>query len=147
MEREIFSTQPTYHPYRCSPQNSANSILVLHIPSSQSPGCKIEHSRLIYIQMFHDFLELMFRHLPGHDRVKKDEYNLVVQDTEELIQTSEWPRMMSPGSIILMNIAVLISSSPWDLERGLFIRCPHCHDFVNQQNATARWSVRQYYEC
>jgi hypothetical protein len=62
--------------------------------------------------MFHDFLELMFRHLPGHDRVKKDEYNLVVQDTEELIQTSEWPRMMSPGSIILMNIAVLISSSP-----------------------------------
>ncbi|KAF8244107.1 hypothetical protein K440DRAFT_663648, partial [Wilcoxina mikolae CBS 423.85] len=93
---------------------------------------------LFYVQIFHDLLELMFRHLPGHGRVKKDEYNLVVQDSGGLIQTSEWSRMMSPGSIILMNIVVRISASPWELKRGPSIRCPRCNIFVEQRNATAR---------
>jgi len=94
--------------------------------------------------MFHEILELMFRQLPGHDRVRKEQYSLAVQDTGALVKSSEWSSAVSPGSIILMSILVRVSvfaKSDNDLPA---ITCPRCHEKIKSRlggKAFSRWLV------
>jgi hypothetical protein len=93
--------------------------------------------------MFHEILELMFRQLPGHDRVRKEQYSLAVQDTGALVKSSEWSSAVSPGSIILMSILVRVSvfAENDDLPA---ITCPRCHEKIKYRQdgkAFSRWLV------
>jgi hypothetical protein len=93
--------------------------------------------------MFHEILELMFRQLPGHDRVRKEQYSLAVQDTGALVKSSEWSSAVSPGSIILMSILVRVSvfAENDDLPA---ITCPRCHEKIKSRlngKAFSRWLV------
>jgi len=84
----------------------------------------------------------MFRDLPGHDRVMREKYNLVHQDTGALVQSTKWSHIVSPGSIILMNIVIRITASPWELDhRPPKVVCPRCNEELPQSNASLRWSV------
>jgi hypothetical protein len=76
--------------------------------------------------MFHDLLELMFRHHPGHAYVKKEQYRLAVQNTGAFVKSSEWPTAMSPGSTILMSILVRFSVFSKAKNYLPAIKCPRC---------------------
>jgi hypothetical protein len=51
-------------------------------------------------------LELMFRGLPGHRMVTDEKYHLEKRKTGEVIEASEWPNIVAPGSTIVMSVIV-----------------------------------------
>ncbi|KAA8904860.1 ankyrin repeat-containing domain protein [Sphaerosporella brunnea] len=97
---------------------------------------------------FHDLVELMFRHLPGHERVKRKSYNLLTQNSGEMIEASRWSTAVSPGSVIVMSIGVSVAVTDWEIRAGSsHLSCPRCHQKMPpQRGATARCS-RCYRDC
>jgi hypothetical protein len=85
----------------------------------------------------------MFRHLPGHDRVKRKRYNLIKQNSNKFIDDSRWSAAVSPGSIVVMSIQVIVSVTDWEIHDGISkIVCPGCHKQLQKQIASTRWCVR-----
>jgi hypothetical protein len=80
----------------------------------------------------------MFRHLPGHERVKQKSYNLIKQNSTEFIDDSGWTAAVSPGSVVVMSIEVIMAVMAWEINTGVSkITCPRCRGGLN--DSSARW--------
>jgi hypothetical protein len=85
---------------------------------------------------FHDIVEVMFRHLPGHSRVKRKSYKLIKQESNDFIEDSQWSTAMSPGSVVVMSIQVTVAITEW--ERAPKLACPRCREQLHRRTS-ARW--------
>jgi len=55
-------------------------------------------------EMFHGFLELSFRGLPGHQKVLSREYSLSDEGSQKDITSTVWAENITPGRLISMSI-------------------------------------------
>ena len=55
------------------------------------------------LEMFHGFLELSFRGLPGHQKVLSGEYS-VSDECQKDITSTEWVENITPGRLVSMSM-------------------------------------------
>ncbi|CAZ85148.1 unnamed protein product [Tuber melanosporum] len=56
------------------------------------------------LEMFHGFLELSFRGLPGHQKVLLREYSVSDGESQKEITSTEWVENITPGRLISMSM-------------------------------------------
>jgi len=56
------------------------------------------------LEMFHGFLELSFRGLPGHQKVLSKEYSVSDGESQKDIVSTEWVENITPGRLVSMSV-------------------------------------------
>jgi hypothetical protein len=96
-----------------------------------------------FFQIFHGFLELIFKNQRGHAKIVQREYNLAEEDGEgALITVDKWAELIKPGSKISMSMILRKSSAP---ERV----CPRCNGQCTGPELTGRrlrWYVTSIFD-
>jgi len=73
------------------------------------------------LEMFHGFLELSFRGLPGHQKVLSRDYSINDEESQKDITSTEWVENITPGRLVAMSVLFR-----HHMDNAFKSKCPSC---------------------
>ena len=73
------------------------------------------------LEMFHGFLELSFRGLPGHQKVISREYSVSDEKSQKDFTSTEWVEHITPGRLVSMSVLFRHY-----MDNAFKSKCPSC---------------------